>query len=198
MGNIIWLTPLMLYIWQISILISDLFKKQSIIIIYGCVFFLLLFVSLSVSLRDRREFFTVIWNKKFPPLLSLFFLPWILFYFSVISLLHFSVAKLCPTLCDLMNCSLPVFLVLHYLPVCSNSCPLSWWCLQPSHPLSPPSCPQSFPASGSFPMSWHFTSGCPKYWSFNFSISGQSIGASASVLVLPVNIQSWFPLGLTG
>ena len=46
------------------------------------------------------------------------------------------------------------------------------------------SCLQSFPASGSFPMSWLFTSG------------GQSIGASASVL--PMNIQDWFPLGLTG
>ena len=46
------------------------------------------------------------------------------------------------------------------------------------------SCPQSFPASGSFPMSWLFESG------------GQSIGASASVL--PMNIQGWFPLGWTG
>ena len=47
-------------------------------------------------------------------------------------------------------------------------------------------CLQSFPASGSFPMSWLFTSG------------GQSIGASTSASVLPVNIQGWFPLGLTG
>ena len=48
------------------------------------------------------------------------------------------------------------------------------------------SCPQSFPASGSFPMSWLFTSG------------DQSIGASASGSVLPMNIQGWFPLGVTG
>ena len=48
------------------------------------------------------------------------------------------------------------------------------------------SCFQSFPASGSFPMSWFFASG------------GQSIGASASASVLPMNIQDWFPLGLTG
>ena len=48
------------------------------------------------------------------------------------------------------------------------------------HPFS--SCPQSFPASGSFPVSWLFTSG------------GQSFGAS----VLTMNIQDWFPLGLTG
>ena len=69
---------------------------------------------------------------------------------------------------------------------CSNSCPLSLWC----HPtisssvIPFSSCPQSFPASGSFLMSWLFVSG------------GQSIGASASVL--PMNIQDWFPLGLTG
>ena len=48
------------------------------------------------------------------------------------------------------------------------------------------SCHQSFPGSGSFPMSWPFPSG------------GQSIGASASGLVLPMNIQGWFPLELTG
>ena len=71
--------------------------------------------------------------------------------------------------------------------VCSNSCLLSWWC----HPtisssVTPFSWPQSFPASGSFPMSRLFTS------------SGQSIGASASASVLPINIQGWFPLGLTG
>ena len=48
------------------------------------------------------------------------------------------------------------------------------------------SCPQSFPASGSFPVCWLFILG------------GQSIGASASASVLPMNIQGWFPLGLTG
>ena len=72
--------------------------------------------------------------------------------------------------------------------VCSNSCLLSWWC----HPTISSSvvpfssCLQSFPASGSFPMSPFFTS------------DGQSIGASASALVLPMNIQDWFSLGLTG
>ena len=72
------------------------------------------------------------------------------------------------------------------LGACSNSCPSSWWC----HPtLSssavPFSCLQSSPASESFPMSQFFASG------------GQSIGASASASVLPMNIQGWFPLGLT-
>ena len=87
-----------------------------------------------------------------------------------------------------MDCSRPGFPILHYLWVCSNSCPLSWWC----HPAISPSvthfssCPQSFPASKSFPMSWLFTSG------------GQSMGASASASVLPMNIQDWFPLVWTG
>ena len=72
--------------------------------------------------------------------------------------------------------------------VCSNSRPLSGWChptmLSSVAPFS--SCLKSFPASGSFPMSWLFPSG------------GQSIGTSASASVLPMNIQGWFPLGLTG
>ena len=69
----------------------------------------------------------------------------------------------------------------------SNSCPLSWWC----HPtisfsVAPFSfCPQSFPASESFPVSRLFASG------------GQTIGASASAPVLSVEIQGCFPLGLT-
>ena len=70
--------------------------------------------------------------------------------------------------------------------VCSNSCPLSRWCLPTISPSVVPfsSCPQSFPKSGSFPVSWLFPSG------------GQSIGASASASVLPMNFREWFPLGL--
>ena len=70
---------------------------------------------------------------------------------------------------------------------CLNSSPSSQWC----HPtisssvLPFSSCSQSFLASGSFPVSWFFTSG------------GQSIGVSASATVLPMNIQDWFPLGWT-
>ena len=69
--------------------------------------------------------------------------------------------------------------------VCPNSCPLSWW----GHPTISSSaslfssCLQSFPASRSVPVSRLFTSG------------GQNIGTSASIL--PVNLQGWFPLGLT-
>ena len=71
---------------------------------------------------------------------------------------------------------------------CSNSCPSGQWC----HPtisfsvIPYSSCLQSFPASGSVQMSKLFTSG------------GQSIGISALALVLPMNIQDWFPLGWTG
>ena len=70
----------------------------------------------------------------------------------------------------------------------SNSCPLSQWC----HPTISSSvvpfssCLQSFPPSGSFTRSQFFASG------------GQSIGVSASASVLPMNIQDWFPLGLSG
>ena len=71
--------------------------------------------------------------------------------------------------------------------VYSNSCLLICWC----HPTISSSvvpfssCPQSFPASGSFPMSQFFTSG------------DQSIGVSASASILPMNIHNWFPLGWT-
>ena len=69
-----------------------------------------------------------------------------------------------------------------------NPCPLSWWC----HPTISPSvvpfssCPQSFPASGSFQTSQLFTWG------------GQTIGVSASASVLPMNTEDWSPLGWTG
>ena len=83
------------------------------------------------------------------------------------------------------DCSRSGSSCLYYLRVFSNSCPLSWWWyLTISSSATPFFCLQSFPASGSFTMSWLFASG------------GQSIGASASVL--SVNIQGWFPLGLTG
>ena len=95
------------------------------------------------------------------------FYPW--FQFS-----HSS----CPTLWDRRTAAFPVHHQLleltqtHVHPVSDA--------IQPSHPL------QSFPGSGSFPMSQFFTSG------------GHSIGASASASVLPMNIQDWFPLGWTG
>ena len=99
-----------------------------------------------------------------------------------------SVTQLCPTL----RSHKPQ----HIRPPCSsptpriypNSRPLSQWC----HPTISSSvvpfssCPQSFPASGSFQMSQHVASG------------GQSIGVSASASVLPMNTQDWSPLRWTG
>ena len=100
-----------------------------------------------------------------------------------------SVTQSCLTLCDpqgLQHTGLPC-------PspspgVCSNSCPLSQWCLPTISSSVVPfsSCLQSFPRSRSLPVSQFFASG------------GQSIGASASASVLPMNIQNWFPLGWTG
>ena len=79
-----------------------------------------------------------------------------------------------------MDCGTSCFPVHYQLPEVHQG-PLNRWC----HPISA-SCLQSFPASGSFLMSQFFTSG------------GQRIGASASASVLPLNIQDWFTLGLTG
>ena len=98
-----------------------------------------------------------------------------------------SVCKPCPKLQlhglqnDILPCPLSP-------GVCSNSCPLSQWC----HPTISSSvapfsfCPQSFPTSGSFKMSWLFKS------------DGQSIGALTSASVFLINIQGWCPLGLIG
>ena len=138
-----------------------------------------------------------------------------------------SVTQSSLTLCNPMDCSTPGFPVHHQFPEFTQT-QVHWVgdAIQPSHPLSSPSppafnlsqhqspslshggfsnsfplsqwchpaisssvapfssCPQSFPASGSFPMSQLF------------ALGGQNIGASASVL--SVNIQGWFPLGLTG
>ena len=100
---------------------------------------------------------------------------------------HAKLHQLCLTLCEPMDCSMPSFPILHYLPEFAQihvhqgdhandhlilCCPFSYL--------------QSFPTSGSFPKSQVFTSG------------DQSIGVLASASVFPVNIQSLFPLGLTG
>ena len=95
----------------------------------------------------------------------------------------------CVWLCDPMDCSAPGLPVHHQHPeLRSDSCPSSWCC----HPalsssVAPfSSCLQSFPASGSLPMNHFFASG------------DQSFEVSASVSVLPLSIQDWFPLGLNG
>ena len=95
-----------------------------------------------------------------------------------------SVPQSCPALCDCMECSTPGFPVLHPLPEFAQT-HVRWIsdAIQPCHPLCPLLLlPTIFPSIGSFLMSWVFVSG------------GQSIGRLASVL--PMNIQSWYPLGL--
>ena len=90
-----------------------------------------------------------------------------------------SVAQLYPTLCDPTDCSMPGFPVHHQqVWACSNSCPLSWWC----HPTISSSvvpfssCLQSFPASGSFPV----------------SSSSHQVAKVLEASVLAMNIQGWF------
>ena len=100
-----------------------------------------------------------------------------------------SVTKLCPTLCHPRDCSTPGFPVhLQILRLAQTHVHQVGDAIQPISSSVVPfsSCLQSFPASGSSPMSRFFTSG------------GQSIVASASASVLLMNIQDWFPLGLTG
>ena len=110
--------------------------------------------------------------------------------FGVISKVSFVVQSLsCVLLCDPMDCSTQGFPILHHLLELAQT-HVHWvdGAIQPSYPLSSPS-PPAFSLSrhqGLFSMSWLFASG------------GQSIGASASASVLPMNIQDWFPLGLTG
>ena len=90
-----------------------------------------------------------------------------------------SVAQSCMTLHD---CSTPGFPVHHQLSELTQHMSIDQWCHATisSSVVRFSSCPQSFPASGSFPMSQFFVSG------------GQSFGVSASASVLPVNIQDWF------
>ena len=96
-----------------------------------------------------------------------------------------SVTLSCLTLCDPMYCSISGFPVHHQHPEIAQTC-VHWVsdAIQPSHPLSSPSLPafNFFPVSGSFPISQ------------SFALGGQSIGVSTSALVLPMNIQDWFPL----
>ena len=101
----------------------------------------------------------------------------------------YSVTQSYQTFRDPMDCSTPGFSVLHHLPEFAQT-HVHWVddAIQPSHPLLTPSSPalNLSQHQGFFTMSWLFASG------------SQSIGASASASVLPMNIQRWFPLGLTG
>ena len=117
----------------------------------------------------------------------LYILKRIKYAFSYIKHIQFSsVAQLCPTHCDLVDWSTPGFLVHHQLPELAQT-----HVHQVSDAISSSGVPfsshlQSFPASGSFPLSQFFAS------------SGQSIGVSPSASVFLMNIQGSFPLRLTG
>ena len=99
-----------------------------------------------------------------------------------------SVAPLCPTLCDPMNRSMPGLPVQHQLPESTQThVHRVDDAIQPSYPLLPPSpLPSIFPSIRVFSDESSLRIRWPKYWSFSFSNS------------LPMNIQDWFPLGLTG
>ena len=126
-------------------------------------------------------------------LYALWFLSPVFYSFLYIGLLFLSVqfssvAQSCPTLCNPMNCSVPGL-----LSVTNSWSSLKLMSIKSVMPSSHlilvvpfSSCPQSLPASESFPMSQFLASG------------GQSIGVSALASVLPMNIQDWFPWGLTG
>ena len=99
-----------------------------------------------------------------------------------------SVAQLCLTLCDPIDCSMPSFPVLHCLLEFAQT--HAHWVGDTIHPtisssVTSFSWPQFFPGSGYFPKRWLFASG------------GQNIGVWALASVLPMSIQDWFPLGLT-
>ena len=116
--------------------------------------------------------------------------PFPFFYLGIQLSIFSSVQLFCLTLCIPMDCSTPGLLIHHQLPELTQT-NVDWVgdAIQPPHSLlSDPfsSSLQSFPASGSFPMSLLFASG------------GQSIRVSDSASVLPMNIQDWFPLGWTG
>ena len=117
------------------------------------------------------------------PHMTIVMLQWVL---KTLKRLLLSVAKLCPTLCEPMNCSTPGFSVQHYLPEFAQT-HANWVSDAPtiSSSVIPFSSSSIIPSIRVFSLvSQLFTSG------------GQSIGASASVLLM--NVQGWSPLGLTG
>ena len=120
---------------------------------------------------------------------SLFRICYIVTIYILLSSVRFSsFIQWCLTLCDPMDCSMPGFPVQQKLLKCSNLCPSSRWCHPTISssviPFPFSSCLQSFPASGSFPMSQFL------------ALGGQTTAILASASILPMNIQDWFPLGL--
>ena len=141
------------------------------------------------NLQERAEkytptFFTELWNWIF----TVYYTQLTIACGSNHSVQISSVTLSCPTLCSPMDCSKLDFPVHHQLlQFTQTHVHRVSDGIQPSHPVIPFSSHlQSFPASGSFPMSQFFTSG------------GQSIRVSALASVLPMTIQDWCPLGWTG
>ena len=100
-----------------------------------------------------------------------------------------SVTQSCPTFCDFMDCSTPGFPVHHQIPeIAKIHVHQGCDAIEPSHPLSSPS-------PSAFNLSQHQSL---FKWVYFFASGGRSIGASALASVFSMNIQDWFPLGLTG
>ena len=140
-----------------------------------------------------KFFFFLMWTifKVFIEFFTIYLLFYVLvFLWGPNSPVQFSsVAQLCPTLCNPMNCSSPGLPVHHQIPESSQT-HIQW--VGDANPTISSSvvpfssCPQSFPASGSFQIDQPFASG------------GQSIGVSASTSVPPMHTQDWSPLRWTG
>ena len=119
--------------------------------------------------------------RYFPRKVGPIFLCWVLSQFS-------SIAQSCPTLCDLMDCRKPDMPVDHQLLELAQT-HVHWVgdAIQPSYPLLSPS-----------PLSFSLSQHQGLFQWISLASHGQSIGASASAWVLPMNVQDWFPLGWTG
>ena len=112
-----------------------------------------------------------------------------------------SVAQSCPTLCDPMDCSTPGFPVFHHLPEFAQTQSIE--SMMPSHsnhltsPSVVPFCSQSFPASGSFPMSWLFVSGGQSYvisWIYNLLTNIEQLSCLQMLKTLFVENYVIFPM----
>ena len=129
------------------------------------------------------QWMLVVWSLFFLPFLNPTWTSGISQFMDCWSRCCYPITQSCLTLCGPMDCSMPGFPVLHHLLELAQTHVL--WVsdiTQPSCPLSSSSCLQSFPASGSFLMCWLFA----------------TAGATASISVLQMSIQGWFPLRLTG
>ena len=191
----VYLGPLLIFFWGLFVFLA--IELREFLIYFGyyltvwyvvCKYYLLFH---GILFRFVDAFLYSAGGFSSEGVLLVYFFAFVGFVFGVkpkISLLLFSRSVMSSSLrlCRLQNTRLPCPSLSPR--VWSNSSPLSQWCHPTISSSVTPffSCPQSFPASGSFQISWIFTSG------------GQSIGVSASASVLSMNIQDCFPLGWTG